>query len=88
MTSIPVTALKNTSEVTQLCQEQADAVLVTKNGYPVFYLVKPEEYEALREAAQRQQLYELVNHSEQQYLEGRASSVSEGIAALRTRYGL
>lgn len=88
MTSIPVTALKNTSDVTRLCQEQSEAVLVTKNGYPVFYLVKPEEYEALRESSLRQQLYELVNHSEQQYRDGRASSVSDGLAAMRARHGL
>ena len=88
MTSIPVTALKNTSDVTRLCQEQAEPVLVTKNGYPVFYLVKPEEYEALRASALRQQLYELVNHSEQQYRDGKASNASEGLAAMRERHGL
>ena len=88
MISIPVTDLKNTSATVTLCQESDSPVLVTKNGRPALWLVKPEEMQQLQDAAEREHLYRLVAHSERQWRDGLATDVSEDISEMRAKYGL
>ncbi len=88
MISIPVTDLKNTSNVATICQEASEPVLVTKNGRPAFWLVKPEDMERLNACSEREQLRQAVDHSERQWREGAATDAMAGIAAMRDRYGL
>ena len=88
MLSIPVTDLKNTSATLTLCQEADEPILVTKNGRPALWLVKPEEMQQLQDAADRERLYRLVSHSERQWREGQASDALAGIEDMRARYGL
>ena len=88
MVSIPVTDLKNTSAVTEACLGADEPVLVTKNGRVAFWLVRPDEMERLREAAERERLHERALHSERQWREGRATDAAEGIAKMRARHGL
>lgn len=88
MISIPVTDLKNTSAAVALCQESDDPVLVTKNGRPALWLVKPEEMQQLRDAAERERLHQLVAHSERQWRDGLATDAASDIEEMRAKYGL
>lgn len=88
MTSIPVSDLKNTSATVALCQQVDEPILVTKNGHPAMWLVKPEEMQRLRDAAERERLYQTVAHSERQWHDGLATDAAEGISEMRARYGL
>ena len=87
-TSIPIKDLKSTGKVLELCESEADPVLVTKNGYPAFYLVKPQEMDALRASAAERELYSLVDHSLAQIARGELADAREGLAQMKERYGL
>ena len=87
-TSIPIKDLKSTGKVLALCESEQEPVLVTKNGYPAFYLVKPEEMDALNRAADERELYALVERGERDFAEGRSSNAHEGISRMRARHGL
>ena len=88
MTTIPVTDLKNTSAVSALCRDSDEPILVTKNGRPDFWLVRPEDMERLLAAEERERLYQAVTHSEQQWRAGQATDMRADLAEMRQRYGL
>ncbi len=88
MTSIPISELKNTTATMRLCQEADEPILVTKNGRPAIWLVNDDEMQRLKDANDRDRLYQLVAHSECQWHEGLATDAAMGINQMREHYGL
>ena len=46
---IPITDMRNTSEISTLCHESPDPIFITKNGYGDMVLMSIESYEKLIE---------------------------------------
>lgn len=47
---IPITDLRNTTKISELCHEKNEPVFITKNGYSDLVIMSMEAYEALTEA--------------------------------------
>ncbi|MCI1665972.1 MAG: type II toxin-antitoxin system Phd/YefM family antitoxin [Atopobiaceae bacterium] len=88
MTTIPIKDLKDTGKVSALVDKAEEPVLVTKNGYPKFYLVKADQMDAMELAAIRSELHSRLDRSERQYASGEYSDMRADVEALRKRHGL
>lgn len=65
---IPITDLRNTTKISELCHGKNEPVFITKNGYSDLVIMSMETYEALTEgpqAAPGQQLGEMCFLTEQ-----------------------
>lgn len=47
----PITDLKNTNEISDICHAQQEPVFITKNGYGDLVVMSIETYEAMLETA-------------------------------------
>ena len=47
----PITDLRNTTEISDLCHARREPVFITKNGYGDLVVMSMETYEALTETA-------------------------------------
>jgi prevent-host-death family protein len=47
----PITDLRNTTEISELCHEKREPVFITKNGYGDLVVMSIETYEELLETA-------------------------------------
>lgn len=82
---IPIKALKNTSEVSELCHTTNEPIFVTKNGYGDMVLMSMETYEA---HYNREKIYRELEISEKQIETGNVKDAKESLAALRKKYDL
>jgi len=82
---IPIKALKNTSEVSEMCHKIPEPVFVTKNGYGDMILMSMETFET---QYNRERMYRELEISEKQIEEGRVRDAKESLAALRKKYDL
>ncbi len=48
----PITDLRNTNEISELCDERCEPIFVTKNGYGDMVLMSIEDYDELIETVQ------------------------------------
>lgn len=46
---IPITDLRNTTEISKICHEKDEPVFITKNGYGDLVIMSMEAYERLSE---------------------------------------
>jgi PHD/YefM family antitoxin component YafN of YafNO toxin-antitoxin module len=64
---IPIRDLKNTSEISKLCEESAEPIYITRNGYGEMVLMSMKVYE---ESVFKASVYEKLEKSENQYKNG------------------
>ena len=86
--TVPVRDLKDTAKICKTVREAAGPVTVTRNGYAEMVLMRPEEYDEMRQAAGKQELYQAIAEAEERMDEGRYSDMGEDLARMRERYGL
>ncbi len=67
---IPIRDLKNTSEISQMCQESDEPIFITKNGYGDMVLMSMKTYE---EKMFMLDVYEKLNAAEKQLAEEKSS---------------
>ena len=87
-TCVPIKELKNTAEFSRIVEESPSPVIVTKNGYGSFVAMTTQAYEALKLAAARAKLYQIVDQSERDISENHTMEARSAIAETRARYGL
>ena len=82
---IPIKALKNTSEISELCHKTDEPIYVTKNGYGDMVIMSMEIYErTMKQLA----VYRELEISEYQITEGKIKDAKSSLAAMREKYGL
>ena len=62
---IPITDLRNTTKISELCHGKNEPVLITKNGYSDLVIMSMEAYEALTAAPQAVQPEKMCYLTEQ-----------------------
>ena len=82
---IPINALENSSEVSEMCHMTPEPIFITKNGYGDMVLMSMETFET---QYNRERIYRELEISEKQIKEGKVRPASESIAALQEKYGL
>ena len=72
---VPISHLKNTSEISEMCHSAREPIFITKNGYGDMVLMSMENYERMEE-------------SERQVEAGQTMNAREHLASVREKYGL
>ena len=81
----PITELRNTNEISSLCHESDEPIIITKNGYGDMVLMSIETYE---ENLNRNRIYRELEISERQVEAGKVMDAQESLTKLRDKYGL
>lgn len=82
---IPIKDLKNTSEISNMCQKSNEPIYITKNGYGAMVIMSIETYE---NSLARNQIYRDIDTSEAQIASGEAKDAQISISELKKKYEL
>jgi PHD/YefM family antitoxin component YafN of YafNO toxin-antitoxin module len=80
----PITDLRNTTEISDLCHSKNEPIFITKNGYGDLVVMSIETYE--REIALAD-VYKKLAVAEKQVQDGTLLDGQEVFAKLRKKYG-
>jgi len=79
---IPIRDLKNTSEISQMCQASDEPIFVTKNGYGDMVIMSIKLYE---EKMFMLDVYQKLRDAEQQLTEGKILEGDTSLKSIRER---
>ena len=82
---IPIRDLKNTSEISDLCQKAAEPIYITKNGYGDMVIMSMEVYEGIM---RKVNVYNDLEISRQQIVSGQTKDARESIKIIKEKYDL
>lgn len=82
---IPIRDLKNTTGISQMCNESAEPVYITKNGYGDMVIMGMKAY---KEKLYMLDVYSRLAQAEEEIHEGKAIDARKALKELRTKYGL
>ena len=82
----PITDLRNTNEISELCHAKKEPVFITKNGYGDLVVLSIETYEELIDTLQADSA---IREAEQEVENGgELIDAREALASLRKKYRL
>lgn len=81
----PITALRNTNEISELCHSKKEPIFITKNGYGDLVVLSIETYEELVETSY---IDKAIGDAEQEMNEGTLLDAREVLRNLRRKYTL
>ncbi len=80
----PITDLRNTTEISELCHAKREPLFITKNGYGDLVVMSIEAYEELIETAQTDAA---ITEAEKEYAaDGVLLDAREALASLRRKH--
>ena len=79
----PITDLRNTNEISELCHSRQEPVFITKNGYGDLVVMSIESYEALVENAQ---MDTAIAEAEAEVQRGELLDAREALSTLRRKH--
>ena len=82
---IPIKDLKNTAEISELCNKSDEPIYITKNGYGDMVIMSMEAFEGISE---RLKMYQSLIISEEQMKEGKVKDARASLASVREKYAL
>ena len=80
----PITDLRNTNDISELCHSSMEPIFITKNGYGDLVLMSMYKYDELIRKAE---LYEKLTLSEQQIEKGELLDGDAVFEELTKKYG-
>ncbi len=81
---IPIRDLKNTAEISQMCQNAKEPIVITKNGYDDMVIMSAKMYDKMRLYS----VYEKLMEAEEDIAQGRVLDADASLVRLRAKYGL
>jgi PHD/YefM family antitoxin component YafN of YafNO toxin-antitoxin module len=82
---IPIRDLKNTSEISQMCQTSDEPIFITKNGYGDMVIMSMKIYE---EKMLMLDVYSKLIAAEEQIKEGKMLDGVESLKRIREKYNV
>jgi PHD/YefM family antitoxin component YafN of YafNO toxin-antitoxin module len=82
---IPIKALKDTSGVSDLCQNSAEPIFITKNGYGNMVIMSMETYE---KTLLLQDVFARLDTAEREISEGKTINARDSLRKLRQKHGI
>lgn len=82
---IPIRDLKNTSEISQMCQTSDEPIFITKNGYGDMVIMSMKMYE---EKMLMLDVYSKLIAAEEQIKEGKMFDGVESLKRIREKYNV
>ena len=77
----PITDLRNTNEISELCHAKQEPIFITKNGYGDLVVMSMETYEGMMENVQ---IDKAIVEAEKEFANGQETiDARKGLAALR-----
>lgn len=80
----PITDLRNTNEISELCHSKDEPIFITKNGYGDLVIMSIETYEREMTLAD---VYKKMTVAEKQVQDGELLDGQEVLAKLRKKHG-
>lgn len=82
----PITDLRNTTEISEMCHAKKEPVFITKNGYGDLVVLSIEAYEELMEALHTDAA---IREAEQEITDGgELVDARKALSSLRKKYSL
>ena len=81
---IPIRSLKNTAEISLMCQKAKEPITITKNGYDDMVIMSAKMYDKMRLYS----VYERLMEAEADIAAGRTMDGPASLQMLREKYGL
>ena len=82
---IPIRDLKDTSTISQMCNESSDPIYITKNGYGDMVIMSMKAYE---EKMWLLDVYAKLEEAEEDIQAGKTVDAHSALKDLRARHGL
>ena len=82
---IPIRDLKDTTAISQMCNESNEPIYVTKNGYGEMVIMSMKVYE---EKMLMQDVYNRLASAEEEIQAGKVQDAHTALQDLRARHGL
>ena len=82
---IPIKALKDTSGVSELCQNSAEPIFITKNGYGSMVIMSMEIYE---KTMLLQDVFAKLDVAEREISEGKTKNARKALQKQRQNHGI
>jgi len=82
---IPIRDLKNTSEISRMCQETDEPIYITKNGYGDMVIMSVKMYE---EKLYMLDAYNKLAAAERQIAEGKVLDGEASLKGIREKYNV
>ena len=82
---IPIRDLKNTGAISQMCQESAEPIYVTKNGYGDMVIMSMKIY---KEKLFMHDIYDKLAQSEVDVATGRTQNAKTALQRLREKHNV
>ena len=80
----PITDLRNTTEISEICHAKKEPLFITKNGYGDLVVMSIEAYEELIES---NKLDRAISEAEEEYARtGELLDASEALTSLRRKH--
>ncbi len=80
----PITDLRNTTEISELCHARREPIFITKNGYGDLVVMSIEAYEEMIETAQTDAA---ISEAEKEYAaQGDLLDAKEALSSLRRKH--
>ena len=80
----PITELRNTNEISDLCHTRKEPVFITKNGYGDLVIMSMETYDAMLETSS---IDAAISQSEAELAQdGQLYNAREALSALRSKH--
>ena len=79
----PITDLRNTTEISNLCHEKNEPIFITKNGYGDMVIMSMETYDSLMEIAATDAA---IAEAEAEYARGESQDAKTVFSGLRKKY--
>ena len=81
---LPITDLRKTNEISELCHKDHEPIFITKNGYGDLVVMSMEAYERL---IQSNRIDAAITEAEQEVMDGaELIDAREALAGLRRKY--
>ena len=82
---IPIRDLKNTGNISRMCQEADEPIYVTKNGYGAMVIMSVKMYE---EKMYLLNVYSKLAEAEADVDSGKTANAKQSLKAIRERYNV
>ena len=82
---IPIKDLKNTGEISELCNNSKEPIYITKNGYGDMVIMSIKTFE---EQALVYDIFSKLDVAERDIADGRTKNARESLNTLRKKHGL
>ena len=80
----PITDLRNTTEISELCHTKHEPIFITKNGYGDLVVMSIETYEEILETAK---IDATINEAEKEFaINGELLDARDTLSSLRRRH--